>query len=38
MMNETGNWPGHPWLGLYTLWCQVEPFRSSGRVDALAGR
>ncbi|WP_324785272.1 hypothetical protein [Streptomyces sp. H51] len=35
MMNETGNWPGQPWLGLYTLWYQIEPFSSSGNVDAL---
>ncbi|ARP72123.1 hypothetical protein [Streptomyces pluripotens] len=35
MMNETGNYPGQPWLWLYTLWYQVEPFSSSGNADAL---
>lgn len=35
MMNETGNYPGQPWLWLYTFWYQVEPFSSSGNADAL---
>ncbi|MCH0564664.1 MULTISPECIES: hypothetical protein [unclassified Streptomyces] len=35
MMNETGNYPGQPWLWLYTLWYQIEPFSSSGNADAL---
>jgi len=35
MMNETGNWPGQPWLWLYTFWYQVPPFASSGNADAL---
>ncbi|MGN6608977.1 MAG: hypothetical protein ACTHMS_18440 [Jatrophihabitans sp.] len=35
MMNETGNYPGQPWMWLYTFWYQVEPFKSSGNADAL---
>ncbi|MGW2639487.1 hypothetical protein [Streptomyces sp. NPDC001348] len=35
MMNEIGNYPGQPWLGLYTVWYQIEPFKSSGNADAL---
>jgi hypothetical protein len=34
MMNETGNWPGQPWLWLYTFWYQIKPFSSSGSADA----
>jgi hypothetical protein len=35
MMNETGNYPGQPWLWLYTFWYQVKPFNTSGNADAL---
>jgi hypothetical protein len=35
MMNETGNFPGQPWMWLYTFWYQVPPFASSGNADAL---
>jgi len=35
MMNETGSFPGQPWLWLYTFWYQIEPFKSSGNADAL---
>jgi hypothetical protein len=35
MMNETGNYPGQPWMWLYTFWYQVEPFASSDNADAL---
>jgi hypothetical protein len=35
MMNETGNWPGQPWLWLYTFWYQIPPFATSGNADAL---
>ncbi|MGZ4659358.1 MAG: hypothetical protein ACXVGE_21205 [Blastococcus sp.] len=35
MMNETGNYPGQPWMWLYTFWYQVHPFSSSGNADAL---
>ncbi len=35
MMNETGSYPGQPWLWLYALWYQVEPFKSSENADIL---
>jgi hypothetical protein len=35
VMNETGSWPGQPWLWLYTMWYQVPPMSSSGNVDVL---
>ncbi len=35
MMNETGNFPGQAWLWLYTMWYQVQPFKSSTNADAL---
>ena len=35
MMNETGSYPGQVWLWLYTLWYQVEPFKSSANADLL---
>ena len=35
MMNETGNYPGQPWMWLYTFWYQVQPFSSSSNADAL---
>jgi surface antigen len=35
MMNETGNYPGQAWLWLYTVWYQIQPFKSSGNADAL---
>lgn len=35
MMNEVGNYPGQPWMWLYTFWYQVEPFKSSENADAL---
>jgi hypothetical protein len=33
MMNETGSYPGQAWLWLYSLWYQVEPFKSSENAD-----
>jgi len=33
LMNETGSYPGQPWLWLYTLWYQVEPMKSSPNAD-----
>ena len=33
MMNETGNYPGQSWLWLFSLWYQVEPFKSSENAD-----
>ncbi len=35
MMNETGSFPGQPWLWLYALWYQVEPFKASANADVL---
>ena len=35
MMNETGNYPGQPWMWLYTFWYQIPPFSTSGNADAL---
>jgi hypothetical protein len=35
MMNETGGYPGQPWLWLYTFWYQVEPFKTSENADLL---
>ena len=32
-MNETGSYPGQPWLWLYALWYQVEPIKSSPNAD-----
>jgi hypothetical protein len=34
MMNETGNYPGQPWMWLYTFWYQVPPFSKSDNADA----
>lgn len=34
MMNETGNYPGQPWMWLYTFWYQVPPFATSDNADA----
>ncbi len=34
--NETGSYPGQPWLWLYTLWYQMPGFRSSSNVDLIA--
>jgi hypothetical protein len=36
VMNETGSYPGQPWLWLYTLWYQVPGFDSSSNVDLIA--
>ncbi len=35
VMNETGGWPGQPWLWLYTMWYRVPPMNSSGNADIL---
>jgi hypothetical protein len=35
-MNETGSYPGQPWLWLYTLWYQVPGFNTSANVDLIA--
>jgi hypothetical protein len=36
VMNETGSYPGQPWLWLYSLWYQVPGFRTSPNVDLIA--
>jgi hypothetical protein len=36
-MNETGNYPGQPWMWPYTFWCQVKPFSTSGNADVVWG-
>jgi hypothetical protein len=36
VMNETGSYPGQPWLWLYTLWYQIGPFGSSHNADLIA--
>jgi len=34
--NETGSYPGQPWLWLYQLWYQIGPIGSSHNVDLIA--
>jgi hypothetical protein len=36
VMNETGSYPGQPWLWLYDLWYQIPGFRTSTNVDMIA--
>lgn len=36
VMNETGSYPGQPWLWLYTLWYQVPGFGTSANADLIA--
>jgi hypothetical protein len=36
VMNETGSYPGQPWLWLYQLWYHVAPFSNSPDVDVWA--
>ena len=36
VMNETGSYPGQPWLWLYTLWYQVPGLDTSANVDLIA--
>jgi hypothetical protein len=36
VMNETGSYPGQPWLWLYQMWYHVAPFSSSASVDIWA--
>jgi len=36
VMNETGSYPGQPWLWLYQMWYHVSPFQSSASVDIWA--
>ena len=34
--NETGNYPGQPWLWLYQLWYQIAPLNTSPNIDLYA--
>jgi hypothetical protein len=36
VMNETGSYPGQPWLWLYTLWYQIPAFGNSANADLIA--
>ena len=36
VMNETGNYPGQPWLWLYQMWYHISPFQNSASVDIWA--
>jgi Cytochrome b(N-terminal)/b6/petB len=36
VMNETGSYPGQPWLWLYQLWYEVPGWRNSANVDLIA--
>jgi hypothetical protein len=36
VMNETGAYPGQPWLWLYTLWYQVPGWTNSANIDMIA--
>ena len=36
VMNETGSYPGQPWLWLYTLWYQVPGWTNSVNIDMIA--
>jgi hypothetical protein len=36
VMNETGSYPGQPWLWLYQLWYQLPGFRTSANADLIS--
>ena len=36
VMNETGSYPGQPWLWLYTMWYQIPKFGNSVNADLIA--
>jgi Cytochrome b(N-terminal)/b6/petB len=36
VMNETGSYPGQPWLWLYQMWYHVAPWSNSPSVDIWA--
>jgi hypothetical protein len=36
VMNETGSYPGQPWLWPYTLWYQVPGWTNSANIDMIA--
>jgi hypothetical protein len=35
-MNETGSYPGQPWLWLYQMWYHVPGWRNSANIDLIA--
>ena len=37
VMNETGSFPGQPWLWPFAFWYQIPPFKSSENADLLVG-
>ncbi len=36
VMNETGSYPGQPWLWLYDMWYSLPGFSASANVDLIA--
>ena len=36
VMNETGSYPGQPWLWLYQLWYHMPGWRNSANIDLIA--
>ena len=34
VMNETGSWPGQPWLWFYTAWYQIPPMSTTQESNA----
>jgi hypothetical protein len=36
VMNETGSYPGQPWLWLHTLWYQIPGWNHSANIDMIA--
>ena len=36
VMNETGSYPGQPWLWLYQLWYHLPGWRNSDNIDLIA--
>jgi quinol-cytochrome oxidoreductase complex cytochrome b subunit len=36
VMNETGSYPGQPWLWLFQMWYHISPFQSSDNIDVWA--
>jgi hypothetical protein len=36
VMNETGSYPGQPWLWLFQLWYHVPGWRNSANIDLIA--
>src|SRR5450755_3511591 len=36
VMNETGSYPGQPWLWLYQMWYHMPGWRNSANIDLIA--